>query len=205
MPIYSYMICRPKGKIHMKKKILICAVIIALLSVAAYGTSAFFSHTQKATNVITTGNVKIELQEISASNANGGATPLEGEISVLPGAEITKTVKVKNVGSNSAWIRLSVDTAFLLADGVSGTPDTSLIKFDLNTKNWTEKDGYYYYNTSLEPGETTEPLFTHVSFAPSMDNTYQNSKALIDITAYATQKAHNGSSVFEAAGWPAAD
>lgn len=205
MPIYAYMICIPKGKIPMKKKILICAVIVALLSVAAYGTSAFFSHTQKATNVITTGNVKIELQEISASSINGGAIPLEGEISVLPGAEIAKTVKVKNIGSNSAWIRISLDTAFLLADGVTGNTDTSLIKFDINTKEWTEKDGYYYYNTALEPGETTEPLFTHVSFAPSMDNTYQNSKALIDITAYATQKAHNGSTVFEAAGWPDAD
>ena len=35
-----------------------------------------------------------------------------------------------------------------------------------------------------------------------MSNMYQNSKAVIDVTAQATQVANNGTSALDAAGWP---
>ena len=73
---------------------------------------------------------------------------------------------------------------------------------DINTEKWTEKDGWYYYNEKLAPGEATEPLFTEVSFAAEMDNVYQESKLKLDIMANGTQTAHNGETVLQAAGWP---
>ena len=66
------------------------------------------------------------------------------------------------------------------------------------------KDGYYYYNAALEPGHTTEPLFTAVHFAKTMSNMYQESRAILQVNAFATQTAHNGASALEAAGWPEA-
>ena len=54
----------------------------------------------------------------------------------------------------------------------------------------------------LTPGNTTEYLFSSVKFSESMDNMYQYSKAIIEVTAQATQVANNGDSVLEAAGWP---
>ena len=45
-------------------------------------------------------------------------------------------------------------------------------------------------------------IFTAVTFAKTMSNQYQNSKAILTVIAYATQTVHNGSTALEAAGWP---
>ena len=116
--------------------------------------------------------------------------------------EVSKIVQVKNVGGQAAWIRVSADKAIQLAGGVEGEVDLSLISYDLNTEFWAEKDGFYYYNTILQPNEVTEPLFTKVIFSATMSNMYQNSKAVIDVTAQATQVANNGTCALDAAGWP---
>lgn len=188
----------------MKKKILICAFIIICLSVVAYGTAAFFTYEESATNVITMGNIKIELSDISVSE-DGSASPSEDTIRIVPGTDVSKVIQIENVGDNPAWVRISVEKSIALAEGVSGDIDLSLIGLDINTQYWTEADGYYYYNTVLESGKTTEPLFTTVSFAAEMSNIYQQSIATIDITAYATQADNNGETVFDAAGWPTKD
>ena len=69
--------------------------------------------------------------------------------------------------------------------------------------NWTQKDGWWYYNTTIASGETTKPLFDEVVFSgPYMDNKYQSCTVVIDVTAQAVQKANNGATVWEALGWP---
>ena len=118
---------------------------------------------------------------------------------------MSKIVEVKNIGGQTAYIRVAVDKEIRLAAGVEGTPDTGLIAYDLNTEYWTDKDGWYYYNAPLNAGDTTEPLFTTVTFEKSMSNLYQNSSAVIRVTAQATQTAHNGDTAMEAAGWPDAE
>lgn len=185
----------------MKKKILAVALIAICMSIAAFGTLAYFTYEETATNVITAGNVEISLEEWSKSD-NGSLKPFENLDNVMPGTNVSKIVQIKNTGTNSAWVRISIDKSIVFADGIEGTADLSLITMDLNTEYWTELDGYYYYNDSLKAGETTEPLFTTVFFSAEMDNRYQHSKAYATITAQATQVANNGTTVFEAAGWP---
>lgn len=189
----------------MKKKIFICAFLAVCLSIVAYGTTAYFSYEDTATNVIATGDIKIDLQEWSIPDGGGEPIPFEDVIDVQPGMEISKVVQIENIGGGNAWVRISLDKAITLADGVEGEVDLSLISYDLNTEHWTEQDGYYYYNTILKSGETTEPLFTKVIFSPDMSNLYQHSKAVINVKAQATQVIHNGETVFEAAGWPNAE
>lgn len=186
----------------MKKKIAVCAFIAVCLSIIAYSTTAYFSYEDTATNVITAGDIKIELQEWSIPNGGGEPIPFEDVIDVQPGMEISKIVQIKNIGGQDAWVRICVDKAISLANGVDGEIDLSLISYDLNTEYWTEQNGYYYYNTILKSGETTKPLFTKVVFSPDMSNLYQNSKAVINVKAQATQVIHNGATVFEATGWP---
>lgn len=186
----------------MKKKIFAIAILVICLAVAAYGTLAYFTHEETVTNVITTGGVKIAIEEFSKT-ADGSTVPFENVDNVMPGTDVSKIVQIKNIGKSSAWVRVSVDVAIELAEGVVGEVDLSLLDLDINTQNWTEKDGYYYYNTALEAGMTTEPLFTTVSFSIEMGNIYQNSKSTVEINAQATQVANNGTTVFEAAGWPA--
>lgn len=184
----------------MKKRIFAFAIVVICLAIAAYGTSAYFTHEETATNVITSGSIKVELQEWS--DTGNGLVPFEDTDGVMPGMEVSKIVQIKNVGGQAAWIRVSADKAIQLAGGVEGEVDLSLISYDLNTEFWAEKDGFYYYNTILQPNEVTEPLFTKVIFSATMSNMYQNSKAVIDVTAQAAQVANNGTSALDAAGWP---
>lgn len=189
----------------MKKKTFICAFMVICLSIVAYGTTAYFTYEDTATNVITTGDVKIDLQEWAIPEGGGELVPFEDATDVMPGMEVSKIVQIKNTGGQAAWVRISLEKAIVLAEGVQGEVDLSLISYDLNTECWTEKEGYYYYNKVLNPGEITEPLFTKVIFAKTMSNMYQNSKAAIDVSAQATQVTNNGKTVFEAAGWPKAE
>lgn len=189
----------------MKKKILAVSVIIACLAIGAYGTLAYFTHEDTATNVITTGSVTIDLEELAIPEDGGDPVPFEDVIDVMPGDEVSKIVQIKNTGDAEAWVRISLDKSLILADGVEGEVDLSLVTYDINTENWTEKDGCYYYNTPLAAGETTEPLFTEVIFSTEMGNMYQHSKAVIKVDAEAVQTANNGKTVFESAGWAAAE
>ena len=186
----------------MKRKMFVCALCLIALAVTVSGTLAYFTAEDTARNVITAGNVKIELQEKMISADGKSTVPFTDPLNVMPGSEVSKIVEVRNTGGQPAWVRVSVEKTIALAEGIQGDADLTLISFDLNTAHWTEKDGFYYYTASLAPGQTTEPLFTAVSFAESMSDLYQSSKAVLQIHAYATQTANNGSTVFEAAGWP---
>ena len=186
-----------------KKRVFILAILVCCLAVATTASFALFTASETAHNVITTGRVSIQVQELIYS---GDGEPLgsSGPLSVMPGSEISRTVKVKNGGDAPAWIRLKVEKTITLA-GDATEPDLSLITLDLNTAAWTEKDGYFYYNSRLEPGQTTAPLFTTITFAgPGMGNKYQNSVASVSVRGDAVQTANNGASVLDAAGWPAA-
>ncbi len=186
----------------MKRKCFVISLIAVCLSIAAYSTLAYFSYEDTPTNVITAGNIKIALQELSVPDDGGDPVPFEDVINVQPGMDFSKIVQIENVGGQDAWVRISVEESITLAEGIEGEVDLSLITYDLNTEYWVEQDGYYYYNAALKSGETTEPLFTKVSFSPDMSNLYQQSTAVINVHAQATQVIHNGETVLEANGWP---
>ncbi len=189
-------------KMSLKQKLLTLSAVIIVVALSAYGSVAYFTAEDTARNVITAGKLKIELQEKMLTSDGEKTVPFEDRLGVMPGSEVSKIVEVKNTGGQDAWVRVSVNKAIELAEGVEDEVDLSLISFDLNTDYWTEKDGFYYYTAKLAPGHTTEPLFTAVTFAKTMSNQYQNSKAILTVNAYATQTVHNGNTALEAAGWP---
>ena len=191
----------------MKKKLAAGAVLAICLSILIYTTIAYFNTADTARNVITSGNIKIQLQETAL--VDDSEIPFEESqdvYNVMPGQEVSKIVRVENTGDNPAYIRISVDKAIQLAEGTQGDPDTDLISIDYDSRNWTPgNDGYYYYNKPLAAGATTEPLFRNVIFDPTMGNMYQDSKAVIKVSAQATQVKNNGTDVFSAKGWPDTD
>ena len=101
------------------------------------------------------------------------------------------------------WYRNGSEDEYIGEGNYAPDPDSGEL-MESNDAGWTEQDGYYYYNRALRPGETTEPLFTTVTFAETMGNEYQNSTAAIDVTADAVQTANNGETALDAVGWPAA-
>ena len=184
--------------IELKKRFLICALLVLFLSFSVNGTLAYFTGEKVAHNVITSGSVDIELVEKTADGSD--FVDVDG---VMPGRAVSKIVYVTNTGANDAYVRIKLDMVVELAR--EGEADLDLIKLDLNTTDWTEKDGYYYYNKVLAPGASTEPLFTEVTFDKQMGNVFQGSTVSIDVYAQATQVANNGATALEAKGWPAAE
>lgn len=182
----------------IKPKLFSTAVLVIAISSLAGGTLAYFTADSTAHNVITSGNVKIELQEW----ANDEKTePFKDITGVMPGMEVTKIAEVKNTGDNTAWIRVKIEKSFPDMDGA----DPSLIGVSVDTEHWTEKDGWYYYTEKLAPEAVTEPIFKSVKFKEKMSNEYQNKQATVDVIAQAVQVANNGDSWDEAAGWPSAE
>ena len=181
----------------MKRKLLILSVLAICIATLAAGTLAYFTSEGKAHNVITTGGVKIAVQEWADENKQ---TPFENLEGIMPGMTVTKIAEIKNTGASDAWVRVKVEKSIKLKG--EDTPDTGLVELALNTADWTEKDGYYYYKEALKPGEVTAPIFTAVTFKPDMGNEYQNATATVDVTAQAVQTANNGATVMDAQGWP---
>lgn len=185
----------------MKRKLLIVSVLAILVAVTAAGTLAYFTDTGTAHNVITTGNVEIELNEWADETRT---QPFRDKTGVMPGTQVTKIVEVENTGTGAAFVRLRVEKNVY---GANQEPmDTKPVSLNFNNTDWiyseSEGEGYYYYNRALEPGKTTEPLFTTVTFDPLMGNEYQNASAHVKVIAYAVQSANNGDSPQAAKGWP---
>ena len=176
----------------MKKKLLALSVLMICLSLISLGTLAYF-------------------------NAEDTDFPEDGILGVMPGTAVSKIVTVKNTGESAAYIRVWVDSAIseqgdpitnpliknlpmtITVDGA----EVDVLTMDYNTEDWTKgEDGYWYYNKARKVGEATEALLENVAFHKLMGNVYQNSKALVNVSAQATQVANNGESAVEAKGWP---
>ena len=181
----------------MKRKLLILSVLVICIATLAAGTLAYFTSEGPAHNVITTGGVEIMVREWADEDRQ---TPFEDLTGIMPGMTVTKIAEIKNTGASDAWVRVKVEKNIQLKG--EGTPDTGLVELALNTADWTERDGYYYYTKALKSGEVTAPIFTAVTFNAAMGNEYQNATATVDVFAQAVQTANNGDTVLNAQGWP---
>lgn len=185
----------------MKKKIIVLALIVMAVSILAAGSAAFFTAETTAHNVITSGGVDIKL--IETAKTDDGEKDFEDVDGVMPSEEVSKIVKVENTGKSEAWVRIKVDVAVKSGETDGPELNTEAVTMNFDLDKWTDGgDGYYYYNSKLAAGATTEPLFTTVTFDKDMGDEYQNATFTIDVTAYAVQTANNGETAAEAAGWP---
>lgn len=185
------------------KKIIITTLVFIVLTVLIFSTSAYFSDSVTSNgNRIDTGVLEVQVREMRINADSGELEAYTGPLSVMPGVGVSKIVTVYNAGDLPAYVRIRVSQRFELAQGVAGTSEADLIGWELNTDNWAERDGYYYYLTPLAPGGETEPLFTKLTFAARMDNRYEGSLAYVKVTMDAVQSNENGADVFAATGWP---
>ena len=190
---------------RIKKRFAYCAILCILLSLVMGSTLAYFTAEDTARNVITSGAVTVEVVEkqlVGGTLENYPDTP----VSIMPGSTVSKIVSVKNL-DEPAWVRMAYTVTIRDASGnvieLSAGQRDQIITIDTDTANWTYKDGWWYCNKALTTGEESKPLFTEVIFSgPEMGNVYQNCTVMIDVTAQAVQKVHNGNTVMDVAGWP---
>ena len=181
----------------MRKRIAAVMVCLAIAAISISGTMAYFTADSIATNVITSGRIDITLIE-----KDDQGNDFVDKTGVMPGEVVPKIVTVRNAeDAEAAFIRIEVTKVIKLAEGVEGTPNTDYLICDYNFDDWTLKDGYFYYNYPLAPGEETKELFTTVTFNPEMGNMYQGCRAEITVKAEAVQVKNNKANAVSAVGW----
>ena len=197
------------------KKIFAAAIVVACLSLAGAGSLAYFTAEETAHNVITSGNVDIELQELR-QNEDGTFEQFRDIVGVMPGVSVSKIVQVKNTGFGDAYVRIAVESSIELADGSLASAEDleKYLRLDFNADAWTCVDGWWYYAADdsfghpgiLSPRLVTEPLFENLTFDASMPNEYMGSVATVTVTVQAVQSAHNPDDPtlgpLAAKGWP---
>ncbi len=189
-----------------KSKLLVVAAIVLCCALAMGGTLAYYTADATAHNVITTGNVDIEIREdFDPETAKG----------IAPGTTVPKVVAVANTSTTAegdAWVRVEVQvTASAQGKELPANIEVNgklqpVAMIDCNTEYWVDgQDGYYYYKTPVAPGETTQPLFKNVRLNPLMGNEYQQSQIDVDVFAQAVQAKNNPAPQNDATkvvGWP---
>ena len=181
-----------KEKVRMNKRRIIS--IVAILGIlAAVSVFAVQYISDVAKNTVKASNVKIKV--VMLEDKGSGEVPVEDETTIVPGGEVSRIAKVKNTGDQTVWVR--VKPALVLSDG---SIDSSLITLNgIDTASWTEQGDYWYYNKALEPGETSDALFTSVTISDSIDASFDGANLKVD--AEGTQVKNNGSTALEAEGW----
>ena len=180
-----------------RSKLLLVAIAAILATVLTQPTLAYYTTIGKATNVVTSGNISMQIHE---KTADGSDFPSQG-VYVIPGDIVSKQVFVENICSHPFYLRVKL---------VSGTTSEALtadecLKMDIDDANWTYVDGYYYYNDVLRPGAATTALFTQVEIVGSkVDQTHIGSTLSLTVNAYAVQSENNPAAhPWNASGWPA--
>lgn len=191
---------------RLKRRVISISIMLVLVLEIIPGTTlAFYTTNGIATNVITAGNIEIELIE-EAENESGGRVPFVNVSDATPGDSFSKIPMVVNTGDYTAWVRVSSKISVTLSDGVTTETGFEYADIDYDTTNWEYRDGYWYYLSPLEAGATTAPLFTKVSFDMGITNDYGDCTVSVKLIAYAVQHVHNGDgageTVFDAIGWP---
>ena len=191
----------------MKKKMLSLALMTIFISLMALGSAAYFTVEGRATNIITTGTVDMELEEMQLVGEEEVPYPEDKTITgVMPSQKVSKIPYIVGVeGTQPFYTRVKVDITVLVEEKV----DEAGLKYILpnyDKTNWEQgADGWWYYKGEVKEKDRVA-LFTEVAFAPEMPNDYQNCTVKVAVSAQATQVKNNP--VPEAGytaivGWPA--
>ena len=180
-----------------KSKLLLVAIAAILATVLTQPSLAYYTTIGFATNVVTSGEIKLKIHE---KTADGSDFPSEG-IYIIPGDIVSKQVYIENICDHPFYLRVKLvsgsDNQYLTAE--------DCLQMNIDTRRWTYVDGYYYYNLILQPGEKTFPLFTEVEIIGNkVDQSHIGSTLSLNVKAFAVQSEHNPARYpWKAVGWPA--
>lgn len=185
------------GKIKIKMATI--ALIAIVLTLFSHSTLAYYSTVGKATNVVTSGNIKFIIHEMTDQ---GTEFPQEG-VYIFPGDVVSKEVNIESVCEHPFYLRVKI---------VYGINSQELsaedcFKLNINSEYWELRDGWYYYKGIVEPGQTTPNVFSHVEIVGSkVDNSYIGETLTLTVNAQAVQSENNpitDGKAYTASGWPA--
>lgn len=178
------------------KKEVLCLILAVIAGCGAFGiTMAYMTDSSQETNVVTVGNVTVDLTETDWKPENGK--------DILPRASAVKNPEVTNTGSVDAWIFLKVtspkknivtvdhDTKRKLpADDVELFSFTPNSKWELlyKTDSDTQTEYIYGYKDIVKAKEKTQSLFDSVTMVNYLEGSIdKNEKLTLPIEAMAVQ------------------
>lgn len=187
----------------MKRKLVLTSAVVLILALLAAGTFAYFTKDVRATNVITTGTISIELND----SITGGAAVKDGDkvtgytiSGVMPGQAVEKAVSVTNTGTSPAWLRVKLDIS---VTGANGKPldltfgDKQDVLTFTTGDGWFYHDGYYYYSAPVAEKTSTADFFAKKDGQPTLmlnsqlPNDYQGCTVTVAVQAQAVQVKNN--------------
>lgn len=190
------------------KRYFLAIVVLALCLAGIGGTYAYTAVSSKAHNIITTGAVKIAVEEWQETEE--GIIPYPREpVAVMPGRTVSKIVNVRNL-DKECFVRVRIEAAVFDPEGnkttLSQNQMDELLQLNIHSDFWQQKQdetSWWYYHCALPEKGVTEPLFESVVFdGKEMGNSYQGCSIQIYVTAQAVQAANNAGSALLAVGWP---
>ena len=184
------------GKI--KIKILVVALVAAMMALISTSTLAYYQTVGKATNVVTSGNIQFIIHEMTDQ---GTEFPKEG-VYIVPGDVVSKEVSIESDCVHPFYLRVKmvygIDSDVLSSD--------DCFKLNIDENNWKLVDGWYYYVGIVQPGETTPNVFSHVEIVGAkVDNRYLGKTLELTVIAQAVQSENNpiqNGDTSTASGWP---
>ena len=180
-----------------KLKILIIAVMAIVITFFSTSTLAYYQTVGKATNVVTSGNIKFKIHE---TTDQGTEFPTEG-VYITPGDIVSKEVTIESLCEHPFYLRVKmvygIDSAELTAD--------DCFKLNINNDYWELHDGWYYYTGIVNAGEITPKVFSHVEIVGAkVDNSFLGKALTLTVKAEAVQSENNpitDNKTYTALGW----
>lgn len=149
-----------------KKNKLAIIALSGLLAVGVVaGTYAFFTQSQQIANIFSTKPYSADIYEKFTPPSDW-----------TPGTTTTKQVFAKNTGSGDEIVRASYTESWVSANGAQlpltfGSPAQSAAILNFTTpSSWSQDGNYYYYQSILQPGQTSASLLDSVTFNSNVPN-----------------------------------
>lgn len=187
----------------MHKRNILLVILLALLVLAAVSfVLTFRTHTGWVEDRVAYGNVELEVIENTLSG--GVEVPFTQDTPVYISAdEYSRIVRVKNTGKHPVYVRVALSLTAADSSGRETVLPADFFSFDINTNNWKESDGWYYYESAdLTENEETKTLMTKIMFNHTKLSVVAGGQLTLHIRAEAVQSENNGNNVWQAAGWP---
>lgn len=179
-------------------KLLAVALAASVLTFMSQGTLAYYSTVGRATNVVTSGNIRFIIHETT----DQGTEFSKDGVYIVPGDIVSKRVSIESDCEHPFYLRVKV------VYGVNSEELTAedCFKLNINEEHWELHDGWYYYKEVVDPDETTPYVFSHVEMVGSkVDNRYIGKTLTLTVNAQAVQSENNpldDGKVYTASGWP---
>lgn len=188
----------------MKKKIALACTAVVLVAAVVVGTTlAWFTDTEAKTNVVTMGNVNIDLTE--PSYVENATVDSEGNLHyndyAMPGDKIAKDPTITNTGDFACYVRAKIEfTSSAEGAALSDAdlyfkytdPDTQAVSYisindaSANGNKWVKSGEYWYYTEPLKKNDAVV-LFDTVIVPEEWNNEVANQDFSISVSAEAIQ------------------